>query len=302
MPRRHEAVGSALAPLVGPAEDRRSVEAEPFSDTADAAAFGDYDFRGSRHGGTMRKTHIYVNAENALPMRHSPLCGKRIAGGIPAMTPESLKSELEKPGRSQTALGKMLGLDQSAVNRMVNGKREIKARELPVIEAYLAATGKPDDDSDVTPDLPPEIDARSDLAGVIMIPEYDVRLSAGDGFIVDAETTRREWPYPRFLIEDQLGMTPSRATVQEVIGDSMEPTLSSGDFVIIDRNDARIGNPGIFAVWDGDALVVKRLERVPGSSPRQVRIRSDNPLHGEYLVSEEEVRIIGRIRWITRRA
>lgn len=231
-------------------------------------------------------------------MRSSPLCVAQAFRQSLGMEPEALKRALQMPGRSQTALAKRLGLDQSAVNRMTRkGGRQIKLHELPVIEAYLAET-----ESGIEPDLPTETDVRADLDGVIMLPEYDVRLSAGPGFIVDQETTRREWPYPRFLIVDTLGITPAKATVQEVIGDSMEPTLSSGDYVVIDMADARIGLPGIFAIWDGDALVCKRVERIPGSEPRRVMLRSDNPLHGAYEVDEDHVRVIGRVRWITRRA
>lgn len=53
------------------------------------------------------------------------------------MDAATLKDELSRPGRSQSGLARKLGVDQSAVNRMVNGKREIKARELVEINEYL---------------------------------------------------------------------------------------------------------------------------------------------------------------------
>lgn len=273
------------------------VEPQPPGHGADASAFGDNRL-GRFHERTMRYSHSSVNAKHALSMRSSPLYAREALGQTFAMDPDALKRALKMPGRSQTALAKRLGIDQSAVNRMTRkGGRQIKLHELPIIEAYLEETA-----SGIEPDLPTETDVRADLDGVVMLPEYDVRLSAGDGFIVDQETTRRVWPYPRFLIVDTLGVAPRNATVQEVIGDSMEPTLSSGDYVVIDMADTRIGLPGIFAIWDGDALVCKRVERIPGSEPRRVMLRSDNPLHGAYEVAEDNVRVIGRVRWITRRA
>ncbi|WP_436357336.1 S24 family peptidase [Brevundimonas sp. CEF1] len=213
---------------------------------------------------------------------------------------ERVKAARKERGMTQGELGKALGVVQSVVSDIENGKLKSWPTHRNAIRRVL---GKPlsyfePEESD----LPPETDVHADLSNVVMLPEYDVRLSAGDGFYVGAETTKREWPYPRFLVVDQLGMSPGNATVQEVIGDSMEPTLSSGDYVLIDLNDSRIGLPGIFAVWDGDALVCKRVERIPGSEPRQVRLKSDNPLHGEYQVAEEQVRVVGRVRWITRRA
>lgn len=213
---------------------------------------------------------------------------------------ERVKAARKQCGMTQGDLGKALGVVQSVVSDIENGKLKSWPTHRNAIRRAL---GKPlsyfePEESDA----PSETDVRQDLDNVVMLPEYDVRLSAGDGFYVGAETTKREWPYPRFLVVDELGVSPAKATVQEVIGDSMEPTLSSGDYVLIDMNDTRVGLPGVFAVWDGDALVVKRVERIPGVGARKVRIKSDNPLHGEYEVDEEAVRIIGRVRWITRRA
>ncbi len=66
-----------------------------------------------------------------------------------------LKAELQKPGRSQSGLARYLGIDQAAVNRMVNGKRDIKARELEKIGQYLADTFV--SDGQASPELIDEI-------------------------------------------------------------------------------------------------------------------------------------------------
>lgn len=56
-----------------------------------------------------------------------------------------LAEMLEQPGYSQAGLAKALGKDSSAVSRILSGEREIKAREVPVILAYLgrAETDQP---------------------------------------------------------------------------------------------------------------------------------------------------------------
>lgn len=51
-----------------------------------------------------------------------------------------IKAELDKPGRSQSALARFMGLDPSSVNRITKGERQIKAQEAEKIKAYLAAT------------------------------------------------------------------------------------------------------------------------------------------------------------------
>lgn len=212
---------------------------------------------------------------------------------------ERIRAARKERGLTQGDLGKAVGVGQSVISEIEHGKLKSWPTHRVAIQRAL---GKPRSYFEpVESDEVPEVDAANDLPDAVQIPEYDVRLSAGGGFVVDQESTRRHWPLPRFLVVDRLGLAPGHATVQEVIGDSMEPTLSSGDYVLIDLSDHRIGLPGIFAVWDGDALVCKRLERVPGSEPSEVRLKSDNPLHGEYRVPEERVRVIGRVRWVTRR-
>jgi phage repressor protein C with HTH and peptisase S24 domain len=217
---------------------------------------------------------------------------------------EWLGEELARLGRSQAELAEVLGFpDASYVNKIIRGKRRVQASEMSTITAWLDSHLTNEDllSQAEFPGASEASDVRSDLPQIITVPEYDVRLSAGGGFIVDRETTRRSWPLPRWLVVDQLNVSPQHITLQEIIGDSMAPTLESGDFVLIDLTDRRIGLPGIFAVWDGDALVCKRIERIPGTEPAEVRIRSDNPLHGEYKVLADRVNVVGRVRWFTRR-
>lgn len=51
-----------------------------------------------------------------------------------------LRDALTREGRSQTALAQFMGIDQSAVNRIVHGLRSVKVDEASRIEAYLAET------------------------------------------------------------------------------------------------------------------------------------------------------------------
>ncbi len=44
---------------------------------------------------------------------------------------------LKKPGRSQTGLAKALGLDPSAINKVVNGKRQLKSHEVAGAASYF---------------------------------------------------------------------------------------------------------------------------------------------------------------------
>lgn len=45
---------------------------------------------------------------------------------------------LKSPGKTQRGLAQAMGIDTTGVNRMLKGKRAIKAKELPKIRAYLS--------------------------------------------------------------------------------------------------------------------------------------------------------------------
>lgn len=80
-----------------------------------------------------------------LTLENSSIAGLiepcKTRGMVNRITPDVLKAELERPGRSQSALGRAMGLDPAIINRMCKGERQIKLAELPLIERYLAETG-----------------------------------------------------------------------------------------------------------------------------------------------------------------
>ena len=86
-----------------------------------------------------------------------------------------------------------------------------------------------------------------------------------------------------------------------VAGDSMEPLFLSGDRVLIDVSRKAPVPPGIFVIWDGMGLVTKWLEHVPHSDPPRVVIKSANPEHDSYERLIDEIRIVGRAAWASRR-
>ena len=59
--------------------------------------------------------------------------------------------------------------------------------------------------------------------------------------------------------------------------------------------------PGIFVIWDGMGLVAKRIEHVPHSEPPKVVLKSLNPEYDSYERLAEEIRVVGRAVWVSRR-
>lgn len=134
-------------------------------------------------------------------------------------------------------------------------------------------------------------------SNVSNVPEYQVHVSAGGGALVAEENKRRDWPFATDYLKQELGLERSKLAIVEVRGDSMEPTLSSGDRVLVNMSDRQVSQPGIFIVFDGDGTVVKRVEKIPGSVPPRIVLISDNPLHGRYELDSDVVQIVGRVVW-----
>ena len=145
----------------------------------------------------------------------------------------------------------------------------------------------------------PEINVRAGMGGggevaVTYVPE-------DNGGMMAADDVRGRWSLPDEYVRAELHVDVDIARIIEVQGDSMEPTLRAGDRVMVDMGSKVPSPPGVFALWDGFGVVVKRLEHIPNSDPPLLKVKSDNKLHNEYERTAEEVNIIGRVVWYARR-
>jgi hypothetical protein len=138
--------------------------------------------------------------------------------------------------------------------------------------------------------------------GLISVPRLDVNASAGPGAL-DAEEKRLGRIGFDAAWLRRLGVGgggPGRLSVIRVDGDSMSPTLSDGDEILVDREDgAGRLRDGIYVLRVEGALVVKRLAVGPGG---RLSVRSDNQAYpGWPDVEPGSVDVIGRVVWAGRR-
>ncbi len=129
------------------------------------------------------------------------------------------------------------------------------------------------------------------------VPKVRARLCAGGGSF---ETEGLVEGYYSFRA-DWLNMrgNPANMVLMEVIGNSMEPEIKEGDMVLIDQSRSDVLSGGIYAVGVEDTVMVKRVERLPGT----LVLRSDNVDYSPIHLSGDElnnVRVIGKILWASR--
>ena len=149
---------------------------------------------------------------------------------------------------------------------------------------------------------PPSADPRAVPMGYSAVPEIDVRAAAGPGaWNEEVEQTKATWLFADPLIRHEFQARPEDLRMITVAGDSMEPLFSGGDRILIDVSRQVPVPPGIFVIWDGMGLVTKRIEHVPHSEPPRVVIKSANPEYDSYERLVDEIRIVGRAVWVSRR-
>lgn len=139
----------------------------------------------------------------------------------------------------------------------------------------------------------PEIDARAG-AGVGSVGEYEI-VKVREGESIVGHKVISEWLFPSPYLRHELRANPGKTVVLEVIGDSMSPTLESGDRVLVDTSYQRPNPDGIYVIDDGDGPMVKRVQLVRPSNPEQIRIISDNKNQEPYSRLLSDIRIVGRV-------
>lgn len=212
-----------------------------------------------------------------------------------------IKEQLEQPGKSRSGLAKFLGIPNSAVTEMLKGNRAIKLREVPNINQYFSANSEGDEQGTAT-DRPAdgilEIDVRAGLGAGGTTEGREVRHDGDHADPVKSES----WRFPSRFMREEIRAPENRVIILETEGDSMSPTILSGDRVIVDTGHRLPSPDGIYAVRDRyGSIVVKRLQALRRGDPPLIRIISDNKSHDAEDVGADEIAIVGRVLWSLKR-
>ncbi len=87
-----------------------------------------------------------------------------------------LSDRLQTEGRTQAGLAKALGRDVSAISRMLDGERDIKAREVSAIYAYCTTSAGTGGAAPSHSEGPPEAGGVGDIAVSLQSIDYSLCL------------------------------------------------------------------------------------------------------------------------------
>lgn len=131
--------------------------------------------------------------------------------------------------------------------------------------------------------------------GFCAISMYDIEAAAGDGRSLEQENVETTLYFEGEQLSAQ-GLDPAHVVGVKVRGDSMESTLSDGDWVLVDRSDRPDRPEGVFLLLVDGERRIKRVQRVAGGAWVLI---SDNSHYQPEMIPPDKmisVEIIGRCR------
>lgn len=247
--------------------------------------------------------------------------GKREAGGASDFPDEQIKREIAERLRHALKLAggpskvsASSGISLRTIANYTSERSELKASALVRLAEACdvsldwLATGTPPvhrldrlaqfeaDAGEAVVPLPTRMAA--DLGDeYVLVPRYDVRASAGGGAVVHSEQVVDHLAFKAEWVRNRLGINPVHLLLLEAVGDSMEPTISDGDLLLVSTHEPRIRDNAIYALNVAGDLMVKRVQkRLDGT----LVVSSDNPRYRPEEVAPRDsdmLRVIGQVLW-----
>lgn len=184
-----------------------------------------------------------------------------------------VSEQLAKHGKSQADLARHLGLAPPQVNKIIKGRREIKAKEADAIRLYFNK-GAPDPSPvlDVRRvDTPAEIPPRSVMPRDVPLLGTAWGGESGD-FTMNGETGDYMRRPPRYARRSDL-------FALFVQGDSMNPRYFSGELIYVEKQRPPQNGDHVVVELHPDAggVCEAYLKQLVAVTPTKIRLQQYNP-------------------------
>jgi len=220
--------------------------------------------------------------------------------------PDNLVEAMRRAGVNQSQLAERVGMKQPSIGRLISGETkttralDLIAAVLDTSPAYLKGeTDDPDRGGGLADRRLPFQQAPTEPdPDVVELSEIDLRWGLG-GTYIDSPAEVRTRRFSREWLRNFTHAPPEQLVWTVGTGDSMEPTIRSGEVILIDRSQQtpRFGDE-IWACSYGDIGMIKRLRPMPDGT---VQIHSDNQVVRPEVAADGELHVYGRVVAVVRK-
>lgn len=208
---------------------------------------------------------------------------------------ERLTSLMNEKGISQAELARLIGIKQPSVFKILNGETRNPKKILEIatalnVDPHWLKTGEGDPD----PSYRIVEVSEPQNPNTVRVDILDVEASAGNGaYLSPTEQGLLSQEFDLTFFRQQFGRADAKhLKLITVKGDSMAPTLESGDLLYVDISENYFAADGLYVfTFDGQTFI-KRLQKVG----KEMLVISDNPTYKEWTFTQgDDVFIHGRV-------
>lgn len=190
------------------------------------------------------------------------------------------------PRKTKADLAKVLGLEPSAVSKMLSGDRQIKAGEYIIMRRFFGMPVEEDVNRLSAPSVRSEGQPKTD-SGL----QESLTMPANEGW-----TQPR--PPPSSMPPSMLGSSKRFDTnlkVALVRDEHMAPALHTGEHVLVNTDDNHPDPEGVFLISDGFHEFIRLCTFIEPGSKSTVRIQAYNKDFHAQILDCYDIEIIGRV-------
>lgn len=218
---------------------------------------------------------------------------------------DSFKKRMEYIARlvgNATTLSRLTGISRRTISLYLSGEtdpsreRLIKMATVAGVNLEWLATGK-GSIGRKTGSLHPEEISIAEDNDYVSLPRYD--LDPLDKKNVTEKRFLDNITINKFFLKKNFGVNNfDKIFFTDVHDDSMYPTISKGDLILIDGNRNYINANIIYALYIGKSFTLRRVQVLMGD---RIKFICDNPHYESQTIDDgktlEEITLLGRVIW-----
>ncbi len=202
--------------------------------------------------------------------------------------PERLKKLMDNCSFNEFA--KKTGLTRATLNNYANNLTSPTLEKLAIIADAMGTTVE----WLASGELPDE--------HMVTVYQYDLRVSAGNGTLVEHENPVAEFRFSADWLRQQ-GLHGKRLSIVQVMGDSMEPSLYDGDLILVRHDEVR---DGLCVIRIDNDVLVKRVQYdyaegkflISSDNERYKNIELSKDFKGDFKIIGQVVRVLQRVKQV----